>query len=85
MQLGPKYIVFFILVKTMRILIWFIDGWAIKSVKDVETCEDSRQDIVEGSIKISHLGSDKYLRQKIGAEGRKTSHREKMKKKAHSK
>ena len=30
------------------------------------------------------MGSDKYLRQKIGAEGRKTSHREKMKKKAYA-
>ena len=53
----------------------------MKSVKDVETVEDSRQDIFEGTMEISHLGSDKYLGQTISADGRNTSNIQKIKNK----
>ena len=59
----------------------FVDGWTMKSVRDVETGEDSRQDIFEGTMEISHLGSDKYLGQTISADGRNTSNIEKIKNK----
>ena len=53
----------------------------MKSVKDVETGEDSRQDIFEGSMEMSHLGSDKYLGTTISADGRNTANIEKMRNK----
>ena len=61
LKLGPKKFSFLHTAKDHENIELFVDGWAIKIVKDVETSEDSRQDIFEGSMKISHLGSDKYL------------------------
>ena len=40
-------------------------------VKDVESDEIDRQDILEGSMEISHLDSDNYLGQTISADGKK--------------
>ena len=59
----------------------YVDGWAMKNVKDVETGEIKRQDILEGSMEISHLDSDKYLGQTLSADGKNTSNIEKMKNK----
>ena len=47
----------------------------------METGEDSRQDMFEGSMEISHLGSDKHLGQTINADGKNKSNIEKMKNK----
>ena len=56
----------------------YVDGWAMKKVKDVETGEIDRQDILEGSMEISHLDSDKYLGQTISADGKNTRNIEKI-------
>ena len=53
----------------------------MKNVKDLETGEIKRQDILEGSMEISHLDSDKYLGQTLSADGKNTSNIEKMRNK----
>ena len=74
MQLGPKKCFFLHTGKEHENIELFVDGWAMKSVQDVETGEDSRQDIFEGTM-------DKYLGQTISADGRNTSNIEKIKNK----
>ena len=81
LQLGPKKCSFLHTGKGHENIELFVDGWEIKSVKDVETGKNSRQDIFEGSIEMSHLGSDKYLGQTISADGRNTNNIEKIKNK----
>ena len=81
LQLGPKKCSVLHTGKGHENIELFVDGWEIKSVKDVETGENSRQDIFEGSIEMSHLGSDKYLGQTISADGRNTNNIEKIKNK----
>ena len=81
LQLGPKKCSVLHTGKEHENIELFLDGWVMKSVKDVETGEDSRQDIFEETMEISHLGSEKYLGQKKSADGRNTSNIEKIKNK----
>ena len=72
LQLGPKKC------SVLHTEYWIVCWWmGKKSVKDVDTGEDSRQDMFEASMEISHLGSDKYLGQAISADEEKNKqHRE---------
>ena len=81
LQLGPKKCSVLHTGKGHANIELYVDGWAMKNVKDVETGEIKRQDILEGSMEISHLDSDKYLGQTLGADGKNTSNIEKMKNK----
>ena len=51
----------------------------MKNVENIETGETTRQDILEGDMEISHIGSEKYLGQILSSDGRNTLNIEKMK------
>ena len=81
LQLGSKIYSVFHIDKGHENIKLFVDEWEIKSGKDVETGEHSRQDLFEGSMEMSHLGSDKYLGQTISSDGRNKNNIEKIKNK----
>ena len=59
----------------------YVDGWCMKNVENIETGETTRQDILEGDMEISHIGSEKYLGQIVSSDGRHTLNIEKLKNK----
>ena len=69
LQLGPKKCSVLHTGKEHENIELFVDGWSMKSVKDVETGELIRENTLEGIMEMSHLGSDKYLKTTISADG----------------
>ena len=55
-QLGPKKCSVLHTGKEHENIELFVNGWAMKSVKDVETGEDSRQDIFKETMQIFSFG-----------------------------
>ena len=57
---------------------FFVDGWEMKELQDVETEQLKQEDTFIGGMDVSHMNEEKYLGQIISSDGKNTKNIQKM-------